>query len=275
MVTVDTVKLNNDINAFNSMLLARHKLLGGRLPVIVKRQAGFLCRALINMTPPKDRKKLAEKIKQRVTGKFSTLSSSTIANIPIEKQGKGPVRWVAYNKWALYGTTQTRDLSKASVDELYQFYVTDGSNRNGSVKVGKRGRQKVYITSKVVTKKTTVNQLVSKIVRHIGRMKAGWSIGWEDCGKPGRPLPQWIERHAGKSNGARGYSIDGLGVPGAPEFTVANTAAGVSESKAAYYLSEALRERTNEMMGDTLFAIQQPDKWSEREARATAKMEQE
>jgi hypothetical protein len=216
VITVDTAKLEADIAAFNSRLKARFTMLGGRMPIIVKRQAGYLCRTLINLTPPRDRDKTAEKITNQVNKRFATFSTKYETIRASKKAGHGDTRWYAFSPTAIYGVAKKDDLRDATSEQLYQLYFKRQLNKDGRFQAGKRGKQAVYLMQRIMTKKSTVNKLIARLVKHIGRFKAGWSIGWEQCGSPGSALPMWIARHAGKANGARGYAIDGLGIPGGP-----------------------------------------------------------
>jgi hypothetical protein len=276
MITVDQPKLEKDIAAFNTQFKARMGLLKQRCPVIVKRQAGLLARTLINLTPPRNKAKLEKKINDRVTSKFHTLgddkTSQVYSDQGSEKAGHGSIKWYAFGHTGIYGIAKDADLTNASQDLLYKL-LWRKMTKSGRTVAGKRGKQTIYVWQKITTKAASVKQLADRIIGHIGRMKAGWTVGWEECGKPGRALPKWVEKHAGKGKGARGYAVDGLGVPGAPQFIIANYAKGVNAAKAEDYMRAALRIRTQAMEKDTAFALQHPDKWSEREARADAAAE--
>lgn len=277
MITCDTAKLEADISAFNKKLKERFALLGGRKATIVKRQAGLLCRTLINITPPRDRKKTAEKITSQVNKRFQQMGSDNSGHVfsdpgPI-KAGKGSVRWYAFGPKSIYGIAKEVDFRDASPEQLYQLYFKRKLGGDGRFIAGKRGKQLVKIWQIITVKASTVKVLIDRLIGHIGRLAAGWTIGWDECGQPGRALPRWIEKHAGKSKGARGYAVNGLGIPNSPEFTIANTAEGASPAKMQYQLRAALQIRTKAMENDTIRAIQHPDQWNDQEAAADAAAE--
>ena len=271
MITLDSPKLQADLRRYTSMIAGRFELLGGRKLIILKRQAGLLARTLINISPPKNKQKTSERITQRVTNKFAVMSEYSGYGDSVggsKKAGHGDVRWYAFSKFAIYGVAKDSDMTGASADELYRLYF--GTTKTGRIK-GQRGRQKVYVWQRITTKAKTVKELIKRLLRHIGRLKAGWAVSWKDAGAPGRPLPQWIEQHV---SGARGYSINLLSAPSEPSFTIVNTAKGVTSEQVEIAARAALQIRLKALEADMLFAIRKPHEWNEREARAEAAIEE-
>lgn len=274
MLTVDTAKLEADISAFNSRLSARFQLLGGRQKVIVKRQAGLLCRTLINITPPRDRKKTADKITAQVNKRFQKMGEDNSGHIFSDpgpmKAGRGNVRWYAFSPKGIYGIAKDVDFTDATADQLYMLYFGRKLNSEGRFIAGRRGKQVVKIWQRITVNVETVRVLIKRLIGHIGRLKASFLPAWKASGSPGRAVPQWISQH---EEGARGYAIDGLASPNSPEFTVGSTAEGAGSTAMAQQARAAVQIRFKAMENDIVFAIQHPDKWSEREAASNAAME--
>jgi hypothetical protein len=270
MITADTAKLQADLGKLNAKLNERFQLLGGRKPVIVKRQAGLLARELMDVSPPKNRKKTADSITNKVMGKFHTMgedrSGHVWSQVSQVKAGNGDVRWYAFGKHAIYGIAKEADMTEASVDSLYQLYYGRTLAKSGRFMAGNRGSQAVYIWQKITTRAATVRALAKQIVSHIGRLKAGWIVGWKAAGAPGRVVPQWIAKHTKP----RGYFVDGLASPSQPSFTIANTAKGVSSQAVNDIARAAVRSRIGKLQKDIEFAITNPKEWSEREAKTEA-----
>lgn len=279
MITADTTDFAMQCQRFGNRLHQRVTQFGGRTSTIIKRQAGLLARTLINLTPPRDRSKLGKKITERVISKFHVMGEDYSGHVwsapdPAKQSKKFPdTTLYGFTPTAIYGVAKDVDLGDATPEHLYQLFWKRRLTRAGRAMVGRRGKQAIYVWQKITTKGSTVKALAKRLVNHIGRMKAGWSVSWEDCGSPGRALPGWIAKHAGKLNGARGYSVNGLGVPGEPNFTIANTAKGIDPSKAQGYITSAMKIRIKALEADAAFALAHPDKWSEREAVAEAAME--
>lgn len=213
----------------------------------VRYQAGQLHQTMVRLTPPKNRAKTNAAIERRVDAKFHTLRNPAFDHT---HSGSDSVEWYGFQPNAIFGVAKDSDMTKASADDLYQFYFKTRLNKQGRIVAGRRGKQTVYIWQKVTTKESTVNRLKARLKRHIGRLKAAWLPSWEELGRPGKPPAQWIARHA---EGARGYAINGLGIKGHPQFTMANRALGAG--KLHGIAMAAMRLRSKAMLTDMRLII--------------------
>lgn len=275
MITIDSPKLQADIKAWSDTLRARFELLKQRSrKTVLVRQAGLLCRTLINVSPPVNKKKTADRITDRVNKKFHQMGSDGghMWSTPNEKkQGKGDVKWYAFSKYAIYGVAKDVDFTDATPEQLYSLYFGRNLTSKGRFKAGMRGKQRVMIWQKITTDRKTVKKLIKRLLNHIGRLKAGWAVSWKDAGSPGSQIPNWIGKHVVPGK-ARGYSIRHLDGDSA-SFTIVNTAKGVSAQAVEEKARAALRIRLKAMTEDVRFALKHPDQWSEREAKAEAAIE--
>ncbi len=137
------------------------------------------------------------------------------------------MNWYAFTPRGIYGVAQDYDLTNATVAGLYATYFQTKTNKMGRIIVGKRGKQTIYLWQKYTVNEQTVKKLIERLKKHIGRLKAGWTVAWNKLGQPGQPVPGWITRH---ENGARGDGIDGLGIPDQPSFTLINRALGIDKA---------------------------------------------
>lgn len=216
----------------------------------VMRQAGLLNRTLITITPPRDRAKTAKQITDNITGKFNAIGNPEREfTIPQDsKHGTGDVHWYNWDQHTLRGVARDADLTKASVEELYN--LIHKIRPRGTISAGQRGKQRVIIWQKTTTKAATVKKLIARMLKHIGRLKAGWLVSYDFLSANGAiadrsRVPEWVQRH--RTN-ARGYYIDGLGIPNGPTFTIANYAVGVK--KAGQLFHNALEIRVKAMAKD-------------------------
>ncbi len=246
--------LDVDTRRFNEVLATVADKLGvtsaGEGSRFVRKQAGLLTQTLIRITPPTRRAQTAQKIEDRVNAKFASLKSPKREFDDQEsggKHGSGSIRWYSWNSTGLYGVARAADFRYATPDQLYELMKRTTSR--GTIIAGQRGKQKVRIWQKILTKKKTVNDLVRRLLTHIGRLKAGWCVSWQALGAPTGVYspPEWVTRHM---NGARGYSVDGLGIPGRPTFSMANFAAGATHEGTRRLVQRAILIRSQAMMKD-------------------------
>jgi hypothetical protein len=243
-VDIDTDRFNEVLADFDGMLRSRGLYAGRGLPDLMKYQGGQLARTLINITPPREKAKSQQAIQKKVSGRFAVLNNPErlFQQGTGGKHGSGDVYWYAWNSTQLYGVMRDSDMTKASVEDLYQLYLK--TTYRGTVKLGMRGKQKVRVWQKILAKKATVNKLIKRIQSHLGRQKAGWLPAWRKCGAPGAVVPQWITRH---EQGVRGRAE--LRMTG-EEFSVTfyNSAVGIVKSQKL--VASALKIRVTAMVKD-------------------------
>ena len=250
-------RFQDNFELFNRRMQQKVDKLGLAGPVVVKQEAGQLCRTLVELTGPKNRSKARQRIASKVGGFFQVLNSENPHDYQDAKlkdirtkEGYGDIWWYSFTHSAVYGVSKDKDMTRSTPEELYSFYFGTKVNRLGRI-VGKtRGKQTYYIWQKVMTTKARVQKLIKRLQDHLGRQKAAWAITWrDDLGAPNGtlgPVPEWVMRHAIRGK-ARGTSINGLGIKGHPTFTMINYALGISKSRGILAIAFKIRAKA---MGD-------------------------
>lgn len=223
--------------------------LGMAGPEVVRKQAGLLARTLIELSGPKSVSKAKEKIGAGVQRAFG--SDSRDSGIETGgKHGSGDVHWYSWDEKNLRGIARDVDVRDKTSDDLYDLYnkLRGMQTSRGMLIAGKRGKQTIKIWQKYVAKKSQLAKLIRRLQGHIGRRQAGWLPAWRITGSPqgsAGPVGQKVLDH---ENGARGFYLDGLGIPNGPTFELVNTAVGSSKLNAI--VSSALRIRAKAMADD-------------------------
>lgn len=266
MITVDKPSLEASLTRWNSFVAGKIDMTQLAGQGVTRKEAGRLVQTLIKITPPADRKGSMDKLGAKVEGKFHSLgeeSGHSFSEFSAgSKAGQGDVRWYAFQPNSIYGIKQDLDMSEASVEDLRDVYYKTQLNGDGRIVAGTRGRQTVYLWQKITTKAATVKKLAKRLKDHFGRLKAGWLPSWKDLGRPGGTYspPGWVTDH---EDGARGYSINGLGDPRFPQFTLENHAKGAGTAKMNGLVRDALVIRSEAMVKRMSFLIKHPEKLSE------------
>lgn len=240
MMNVDTSEAERKVAKLMAEYVDR---VGMGAPYVVKTESGMLARTLINITPPKDRKKTATSIENRIQVRFARLKQDRLASEARSNVNERGVWWYAWSSKALFGAARDMDMTRASVDEIYE--LSKKVTKSGKVSVSKRGRQTVYLTRRVLTTSKQAAAVIKRIQGHIGRLKAGWLPAWKAAGSHGK-IPNVVAKHA---EGARGRGHDGTGDRSHPTFTLVNSANGVKEltRTQSYLLNSALKIRAKAM----------------------------
>lgn len=258
------IDLSTDISKFNASM-ARFAdemgLTGGpHIQRFVAKQAIELVEELIKVSPPKEAAKTREQIRTTIRHQFESLDndkgfrdSYSKFGEDSAKAGRGDVRWYFWHPTGLYGVKREQDLTGASVDELLKLRNTLREGKRGiKQRVGKRGKQAVFIRQKILTKASTVTKLFARVIRHVGRLKAGWLPSYRilrGIVQGGQVnIPQMVLRHEDKARGQ--CDLSGLGVPNQPTITLINYARGCSSSQMRFSAHRALQNRAVKMEKD-------------------------
>jgi hypothetical protein len=201
---------------------------------------------LIHLTP--EAKK--QNIESDITGKFKALESVNPAKETEE------MTWFAFQYDAIFGAQRELDLTDASQDELYKLLPT--VTPSGMMKVGQRGKQTIYISRKVLAKKATVRELITRMKKHAGRLKAAWLPAWRKLGAPtGVYAPR--KQELDNEDGAKGSADWTADSPGLSEFEMMNFAVGAGSNKLKPIVANALRGRSEAMAKYTEKLLQNPE----------------
>jgi hypothetical protein len=220
-----------DISGFTRGMTGFVDKLGISGPVVLKKEMGELVKTLVKVTPGADAKKLAE-YNEAKFDKIADKNNSWVDPKAGGKEGHGGLRWYSFTSNFIYGVAPEKDMRDATAEELQKLsWQITKSGRQLNLPIKGHKHQRALISQTILTKASTVKKMIALKLKNRGRLKAGWMVAvfqgaLELTG--GNQPPQWVTRHAA---GARGYFINSLATPNFPSFTIANTAAGVGNSK--------------------------------------------
>jgi hypothetical protein len=235
--------------------------LGLESKVVLKKEAGELVKSLIRITPPSDRGKTLKSVGDRIKRKFQALDKAggDFQNLR-SKVGASGVKWYASNSDYLFGALPENDMRGAGQDALlHVLYRTKGIQEHARIVTPfkkRRARQRVAIMTRVITKRSQVAGLITRIKNRVGRMKAGW-LGdkgdlWKKLSPSGSNMPpDWVMKHI---SGSRGFHIDLLSDARTPSITIGNRAPHV-EKNVAWLLGSAVQIRAKAMVVNLSFYL--------------------
>ena len=225
-------KTTVDISGFNRGLTGFVDKLGLSGQVVLKKEMGELVKTLVKSTPGAD----PEKLRKNISFKFDAIGDS---NNSWSRNGHGlgetnGIEWYSVDSRFLYGIAEQNDKRDASVDDLKKLlYTITKSGHRLNVPIKGHKTQRALISQTILTKVSTVKETHrSQAQESRRRLKAGWMAavfsGALQLTSAATSRRNGVTRHR---TGVRGYFLNGLGVKNFPTFTIANTAAGVGNSK--------------------------------------------
>lgn len=237
---------------FNRQMALRADTLGRAANIVLREQAGFLARTLIQISGPRNlskSKNALEKNLHRLFGEFSI----PIVRIPGAggKHGNGDIYWYDSTSTSLYGIAEPVDKTRLDKDEVYDLYKElrgRPQKKGGMTVVGKRGKQTVKIWEKFTIAAAQMRALYARLASHFGRRQAGWIPAWRSLGSPSAGLGPVPKRVLDHEQGARGNFENGLGSKTHAFFTLINSAKGSSDLQGI--VSNALKIRAKAMAAD-------------------------
>lgn len=242
-----------DMSGFNAGMagLIRQCRLHSR--VVVKKEAGELIKELVLRSPPKTPKKTRDAIATGIHRVFDTVSDDRLSDTTGIRGGFGTgpsgIRWYSADSRFLHGIAPKNDKTGASVAELerIRFTTTKSGKQILSFK-HPRKRQRVLLSQQILTKKSTVQKLIAKTRKHVGRLKAGWLVsvakGAIQISGSNMP-PAWVTVHAA---GARGrFDASQLNTDN-PSFMIANSAKGITQKGIDFIVQLAVKSRAAAMV---------------------------
>jgi hypothetical protein len=167
-------------------------------------------------------------------------------------QKGGDVKWLFSTDQFLFGARPDMDLRKSGDKELEKIVSSSSFSRKRGISQtlpfkNRKGTQRVRLYGRMFLKKAQRARLIRNMKQRFGRLKAAWAVGMQSPQIGGLDkVPQWIRKHVGP--GTKGTTIDGLGVPQFPQFTIINSAAGIG--KTVGIVNSALRIRAKAMAND-------------------------
>ncbi len=231
--------------------------LAGR--VIVEKETGELEKTLVRITPPADPAQTRKNIQRDITGKFNLVADESLSGFDRYdgKVGASGIKWYAVDSQFLRGIAPAADKRDASVEELegLRHRITKKGRLSLSFRHPHR-TQKVLLYQTIATKRSTVNKLIAKVRRNVGRLKAAWIVSALSgvIKLTGSNLPpQWVTRHV---QGAKGTFIDGLANKNNPTFTITNFGRGIGQKAIPGLIQTAVAIRAKAMKANALMFMQ-------------------
>jgi len=161
------------------------------------------------------------------------------------------VDWYAVSSVSLHGVKREADMRGATVSELKALLYR--SERKGRL-TGQRGKQRIYILQRILTKASTVAKLATLKTKNRGRLAAGWLLATTKGPikmSGGNQPPDYIMEHA-RQPGARGSFANGLSNGKFPQFTIINTAKGIGQPAVNRIVQTAVKVRAKAMQANAL-----------------------
>jgi hypothetical protein len=223
---------------------------------------------MIRLSFPKSPPKTKARIEKEVRAKFGSLDRDISEQSHYRhKEGEiatgSDVEWYAWTPSGLYGVARERDFSGATVDELMKLNNSISINSTGREVVGQRGKQTVYLWQKIVTKKATVNALIVRLKKHVGRLKASFLPALRSVQARGYSGGQNIsEQVAHNEAGARGSVNDQLD-SSQPSLEIKSWAVGCGSPGMQGIATTAMNIRTQACIKRMIILQQHPERLME------------
>jgi hypothetical protein len=224
------VMLETDLSNFSRGMAGFVDRLGLQGPVVLRKETGELAKTLIRLTPPRRQADTNKKISRDYHSRFDAIGK--IEDKP--EYGAGGIIWGRHSKAYLEAYAPGVYQPDLSVKELTLLRYQIQLNRRGAASQiidfkHPRKSQKVRFHRRITVLNSTIEKAISAARKKVGRLKAGWLVGYDRL-RPGggNQPPAWVTRHR---TGARGWFIDAAATKNFPSFTIANTAAGVGNPR--------------------------------------------
>lgn len=235
-----------DMTGFNAGIVGLSRAVEREPPIVLRKEAGELIKTLVRQSPVAKPKNIRDDIQR----KFDIVSNEGLSDMKGRQVGPSGIAWYLWTEKFLFGVAPEMDMRKSSVSDLKRVLYT--LSERGPRKMGfkhPRQQQRVRLSQTIVTKRSTLRQLISGKVKNRGRLAAAWlksvADGVLSLSGSGMP-PGFIMDHARKP-GVRGHYQDGTSTPGHPTFTITNMAAGVGHSDVVRMVQVSLDIRAKAM----------------------------
>lgn len=224
---------------------------------VVAKETGELIKMLVKLSPPKDLAKSKAQATDDVFSKFDMARTGGGRDFESTsgRLGNSGVKWYSVDEKFLRGVTPQSDKRKSSPQDLYRMFrkISKGGRQVLTFK-HPRKRQRVMISTKLLTTNAQVQKVAAIIREKFGRLKAGWCVavahGAVKIYGANMP-PAWVTKHFG---GARGTYVNQLERKDFPSFTIINQARGISNPKhdMKWIVDLALKARAASMRTNAL-----------------------
>ncbi len=206
---------------------------GGDVSTIVRDESKRLAVEIANVSKPKDRKKTADRIEGSVRSKFLAVGhEQTDFDANTGKEGHTGVKWYRCDEHFLFGVARNSDMRKANPQTVSNIYYAlkkvQGKTRVVVDFKNPRRRQRVAISTRIITSKSVLRKAISIVQKGIGRLPASWFATAKQLDSS-LVAAGWIERHIHGNRTNRSITdMTGLNHLDKPTMTFGSRAAGAS-----------------------------------------------
>ena len=249
-----------DMAGFNAGMAGLVQKLRLNARVVVKKEAGEMIKELVKRSPPKNPTQTRNGISASIGRAFNIVADDRLSDrTGIRggwKIGASGILWFGAGHDLLHGIAAKNDKTGASVDDLerIRFTVTKYGQQILPFR-HPRKHQRVSLSQQITTKKSTVQKLIAKTRKHVGRLKAGWMVavakGAVSLSGDKMP-PAWVTTHAAS---ARGRYEDYTNTPDNPSFVIANASKGITQRGMDFIVQLAVKSRVASMVGNAKFML--------------------
>jgi hypothetical protein len=247
MLTIDQPSLDRELARFGAQMARYSDELGQDARGVVKRQTGLLMRELTNQLPPASRKRLESVIGRDVRSVFHGRSKFMFKGT---KAGDGDIVWLDASQEHITGVRKSMYRPGSNAAQMAAIYKEKrGKMGTKYDPIGRRGRQKVQLLDRFVVNSRELAKFELLQRNKAGKLKASFALAWDAIAPDGRKPAKWVMRHA-EAGTAKGTYVNGLDVPGFPQFTIISRSAGCESAVAAMAIYGALKTRTLAIQSD-------------------------
>ncbi len=247
MIVIDQQSLNSELARFGAQMARYVDELGQDSKEVVKRQTGLLMREVTDQLPPANRKRLESIIGRDIRSVFHAKSKLMLKG---RQAGKGEIVWLDVGPNHLTGVKRSLYHPGSNVSQMGSMYkARAGKMGNKYEQAGRLGKQKVQLLNRVVVNSRDLAKFELQQRAKAGKLKASFALAWNLITPSGRRPAKWIMRHV-ENNTAKGGFVNGLSVPGFPQFTIISRSPGCESANAARAIYGALKTRSMAIQSD-------------------------
>ena len=198
---------------------------------LVKQEAKLLAIEIASRVGPRDRQKKVRSIPREIGRVFVP---APVESWGKEKTGHGEIMWLNSGPNFLTGIeaknyNPTNDL--VWMERTFNKLKTMGNKYSSLGHRGdydsRKGGQHVQLLNRIMVKRSSFASFVTRIVSHLGRMKATWYATARKL-DPALVAPQWIERHI-LNNPKTIAHLGRLSDPQSPSLEFGSSAVGIEQ----------------------------------------------
>ena len=248
--TIDTSKLDAMLYGVYNALIGT----GGDVATITQDESRLLAMQLMKLSQPQDRRKLETKIEANVRARFAALNEDNATSDHGLGVSANGTRWYAASDTFLFGAADAKDLRNAAGDQIRDvFYSSDLKGKHGKAFLiydfnkSHRKQQKVAITRRIITSKSSLARGIKDIQQSIGKLAASWFATAKTIDNSAK-APAWVASHLKGSQTTKSITdLTGVKNLDHPSITFGSKAHAVSSKKGMGQVQFAVNLRAKKL----------------------------